>query len=120
MIENTQPVFDKDALLKAFDNDWDFLKEVIDMFIADYPEMLTNIHDAIQAGDAPALQRTAHALKGMLGNFQVETATKKAYNLEKMGAEGNLEQAADIYTQLSTELDSLERMFLDLSRETMN
>ena len=56
----------------------------------------------------------------MLGNFQVETATKKAYTLEKMGAEENLEQAADICAQLSTELDSLERMFLDLSRETMN
>ena len=120
VIENAQPVIDKDALLKAFDNDWDFLKEVIDMFIADYPEMLKNIHDAIQTKDAPALQRTAHALKGMLGNFQVETATQKAYNLEKMGGEENLEQAADIYTQLSTELDSLERMFLDLSGETMN
>ena len=118
--ENTQPLFDREALLKAFDNDWDFLKEVLDMFVADYPEMLKNIHAAIQAGDAPALQRTAHALKGMLGNFQVETATKKAYNLEKMGAEGNLERAADTYTQLSSELDSLERMFLDLSRETMN
>jgi len=56
----------------------------------------------------------------MLGNFQVETATQKAYNLERMGDEKNLEQAADIYTQLSTELDSLERIFLDLSRETMN
>ena len=73
VIENAQPVFDKDALLKAFDNDWDFLKEVLDMFIADYPQMLKNIHDAIQTKDAPALQRTAHALKGMLGNFQVET-----------------------------------------------
>ena len=120
VIENTQPAFDRDALLKAFDNDWDFLKEVIDMFIEDYPGMLKSIHDAVQAGDAPALQRTAHALKGMLGNFQVESVTKKAYNLEKMGAEGNLEQAADIYAQLSTELDGLEKMFVDLSRETMN
>ena len=120
VIENPQPEFDKEALLNAFDNDWDFLKEVVEMFIADYPQMLKNIHDAIQTGDAPALRRTAHALKGMLGNFQVETATKKAYNLEKMGAEENLEQAADIYTQLSTELDRLESMFLDLSKEAMN
>jgi len=118
--ENAQPVFDKDALLKAFDNDWDFLKEVIDMFVADYPEMLKNIQDAIQTSDALALQRTAHALKGMLGNFQVETAAQKAYDLEKMGSEGTLEQAADIYAQLSAELDSLERMFLDMSRETTN
>jgi CheY-like chemotaxis protein/HPt (histidine-containing phosphotransfer) domain-containing protein len=120
VIENTQPVFDKTALLKAFDNDWDFLKEVLDMFLADYPKMLKKIHDAIQTKDAPELQRTAHALKGMLGNFQVETPTKKAYTLEKMGAEGNLEQAADIYVQLTTELDSLEKMFLDLSKGSMN
>jgi len=118
--ENVQPVIDKEALLKAFDNDRTFLKEVIDMFIADYPEMLKQIHDAIQTEDAPALQRSAHALKGMLGNFQVETATQKAYNLEKMGGEENLEQAVDMYTQLSTELDGLERTFSDLSRETMN
>ena len=114
------PIFDKDALLKAFDNDWDFLREIIDMFMADYPEMLKHIQDAIRAEDAPALQRTAHALKGMLGNFQVETAAQKAYTLEKMGSEGTLEHAADIYAQLSAELDSLERIFLDMSEETTN
>ncbi len=118
--ENTQPFFDKDALLKAFDDDWDFLREVIDMFVADYPDMLKDINAAIESNDAPGLQRTAHALKGMLGNFQVESSAQKAYLLEKMGSEGQLDNAADIYAQLSAELDSLERMFLDMSRETMN
>jgi len=118
--EVTQPYFDKDVLLKAFDDDWEFLKEVIDMFIADYPDMLKNINAAIESKDAPGLQRTAHALKGMLGNFQVESSAQKAYSLEKMGSDGQLENAADIYQQLSAELDSLERMFLDMSRETMN
>ncbi len=118
--EERQPLFDINALLKAFDDDWEFLKEVIDMFIADYPDMLKNIHEAIESNDAPGLQRTAHALKGMLGNFQVESSAKKAYVLEKMGSDGKLEDAADIYKQLSAELDSLERMFLDISRETVN
>ena len=120
MNEETQPLFDKNALLKAFDDDWEFLKEVIDMFIADYPDMLKNIQEAIDSNDAPGLQRTAHALKGMLGNFQVESSAQKAYILEKMGSDGKLEDAASIYNQLSAELDSLERMFLDISRETMN
>jgi HPt (histidine-containing phosphotransfer) domain-containing protein len=118
--EETQPFFDKDALLKAFDNDWEFLREVIDMFIADYPDMLKNIKTALESKDCPGLQRTAHALKGMLGNFQVDSSAQKAYALEKMGSEGQLENAADIYQQLSADLDSLERMFLDISRETMN
>jgi len=118
--QETQPFIDKDALLKAFDNDWEFLREVIDMFVADYPDMLKNIKTAIESKDGPGLQRTAHALKGMLGNFQIESSAQKAYALEKMGSEAQLENAAGIYQQLSAELDSLERMFLNISRETMN
>jgi len=117
---DAQPLFDKNALLKAFDDDWEFLREVIDIFIADYPDMLKSIKASIESDDAPGLQQTAHALKGMLGNFQVDSSAQKAYLLEKMGSDGKLEDAANIYQQLAADLDSLERMFLDISRETMN
>ncbi len=120
MTLNAQPAFDKKTLLKAFDNDWDFLKEIIEMFVADYPKMLQEIEGAIDAKDAPTLQRTAHALKGMLGNFQVETAVQKAYTLEKMGGAATFDQTKEIFTQLSDELDTLERMFLDIDREDAN
>jgi len=115
-----QPLFDKDVLLQAFDNDWDFFKEVIDMFVADYPQMMTDIQKAIKNGDAAVLQRTAHALKGMLGNFQVDAAVQKAYALEKIGTDDSLENAQETYDALSVDLDRLEGMFVEISEEEMN
>jgi PAS domain S-box-containing protein len=120
MTLNTQAAIDKKTLLKAFDDDWDFLKEIIDMFVADCPKMLKEIEDAIEAEDAPALQRKAHALKGMLGNFQVETAVQKAYSLEKMGENAAFDQAGEIFAQLSDEIGTLEEMLSNLSREDTN
>jgi len=120
-VENAeQPLFDKDVLLQAFDNDWDFFKEVIDMFVADYPQMMTDIQKAIKNGDAAVLQRTAHALKGMLGNFQVDAAVQKAYALEKIGTDDSLENAQETYDALSVDLDRLEGMFVEISEEEMN
>ncbi|MEJ2095916.1 MAG: response regulator [Deltaproteobacteria bacterium] len=101
------PLFDKDALLAAFDNDPDFLKEIIEMFIADTPEMLRGIETAIHKNDALTLKRTAHALKGMLGNFQAQTAVEHAYALEKMGAEASFEKAREVLSQLVREVDVL-------------
>jgi len=82
--------------------------------------MMKKIHDAIEDNDAEALQRTAHALKGMLGNFQVESAAQKAYDLEKMGRDGKTDQATKVFTRLTNDIDHLETIFLDLSRETSN
>jgi PAS domain S-box-containing protein len=112
----TQPAFDKKALLETFDGDQDFLKEIIDMFVADTPKMLKNIKAAIDAKDADALQRTAHALKGMLGNFQAETAVAKAYLLEKMGSNASFDNAQAVFDQLSDTITGLEGMLLDAAK----
>ena len=115
--DDTQLIIDRKMLLKAFDEDWDFLKEIIDMFIADYPDMLKEIKTAITAEDAPTLQRTSHALKGMVGNFQIETAVQKAYSLERMGANATFDHAFETFRQLSEELATLEGLFSEITRE---
>ncbi|MGD9115295.1 MAG: response regulator [Desulfobacterales bacterium] len=77
--------FDKELLLKAFDHDWDFLKEVVDVFYSDYPRMLNDLQQAYKDRDAPTLMRTAHSLKGMLRNFQADAGAEVAYEIEKNG-----------------------------------
>ena len=77
--------FDKELLLKAFDHDWDFLKEVVDVFFSDYPRMLNDLQQAYKDRDAPTLMRTAHSLKGMLRNFQSDAGADVAYEIEKKG-----------------------------------
>ncbi|MCG6911908.1 MAG: response regulator [Deltaproteobacteria bacterium] len=112
-----RPFFDREALLQAFDNDWEFFLEVVDMFVADYPQMMQDIRDAITDGDFSGLERKAHALKGMLGNFQVEASVQKAFALEKMGRENSLEHAESTFGLLADDLVRLEEMFVDMTQE---
>ncbi|MBW2298285.1 MAG: response regulator, partial [Deltaproteobacteria bacterium] len=110
-------LFDRKALLQAFDNDWNFFMEVVDMFVADYPQMMMDIRKAISNADPSVLERTAHALKGMLGNFQVDASVQKAFTLERLGRDGSLENAEEIFDALTDELARLEEMFVDMSQE---
>jgi CheY-like chemotaxis protein/HPt (histidine-containing phosphotransfer) domain-containing protein len=114
------PILDREALLKAFDNDWDFFLEVVVMFVADYPQMMTDIKQAIDQQDPSKLERTAHALKGMLGNFQVASSVEKAFTLEKLGRNETFDNAADTYDSLADELSRLEEVFVNMSQENSN
>ncbi len=84
---------DKTLLIEAFDGDWNFLKEVVEVFLDDYPRLLDNLRKSLKKGDCDTFMRSAHSLKGMLKNFRAETAAEMAFDLEKKGKEADLEGA---------------------------
>ncbi len=102
-------VFDKERLLKIFDNDWNFFKESADMFQADYPDMIVAVKNAVKESNSNALRRSAHALKGILGNFQAESAIEIAYHLEKMGSNGDFCEAEKKCRQLEDAVDKFAK-----------
>ena len=81
---------DSTLLLKAFDGDWNFLKEVVEVFLDDYPRLLDNLRRSFNEGDCDTFMRSAHSLKGMLKNFRAENAAEVAFDLEKKGKEADL------------------------------
>lgn len=101
-------------LLKSFGNDWGFVKEVIEVFCADYPHLLSVLRSAAVSSDAPAFMRAAHSLKGVLRNFQSESAAAKAQMLEQMGLAGDLSGAEPIIAELAEGLSSLEQHLRNL------
>src|SRR5262249_45179004 len=62
-----RPSLNGDTLLAGFGGNKKVLREVIDMFLVDGPELMSAVHRALQAGDGPALAASAHALKGSVG-----------------------------------------------------
>jgi PAS domain S-box-containing protein len=116
-IGDTSVPFNREILLKAFEHDWNFFKEVVDMFVSDYPAMMATIRESLKTKDAAALQQTAHSLKGMLRSFQAETAALKALDLEEMGRREAFEGAVSVCESLGGELAELERILLDLVEE---
>ena len=99
--------FDEQELLDRVDNDREFLGETVQMLSADGPALLRGIRLATQQGDAPAVARDAHALKGMLSNFCSPAAHAGAAELERMGKAGDLAPAPNALDKLEADLDAL-------------
>jgi PAS domain S-box-containing protein len=107
------------GVLKAFENDWGFFADVVDVFFSDYPRQLENLRTSAQRQDAATFRRAAHSLKGMLRNFQAEASADKAFRLESMGQSGNLDGAELLIEELATEVKHLEVQLRTLIKEKL-
>jgi len=86
--------FDEAELLERVDNDVSFLADTVQMLEADAPALMKQVKAALAAGDAPAVGRTAHALKGMISNFCAPGAQSLALDVERAGKAGDCAAAA--------------------------
>ena len=99
-----QFAFDPNAVLKRVDGDRDLLKEIAGLFFEDTPRLMVEIRKAIECSDANALERSAHTLKGSIGNFGARHASEFAYSLEQMGRNGDFARALEAFEQLEQQL----------------
>ena len=60
-----------------------------------------------RAGDALAVKRSAHRLKGALVSLGAKPSTEVARALELCGADGELGRAATLYSELEKEVSRL-------------
>jgi two-component system, sensor histidine kinase and response regulator len=110
-------LLDKVTLMKSFENDHSLFKELVDIFVNDYPQMLNNLRKSLKATDAKTFSRTAHSLKGMLRNFQAEAVADTAFDLEKRGKQGALDGTDRIIDNLAGQLDEVAQKLQQLVRE---
>lgn len=106
-----QPI-DMEEALDIVDSDEELLKEIFDIFIDDYPDVIGKIKEAIQAGNADNLNSSAHALKGMLQNVGALTVTDIAFELETMGKQRDMSKASDTFKNLEEACQAV-KSFMD-------
>ncbi len=100
-------VFDKDEALKMFDDDVEFLKELVEIFINDAPGHMSEIREAVDNRNSEALDKSAHKLKGAVANFGKNATTDTAFKLETMGKEANLDGVEDVCDTLVKDVERL-------------
>jgi len=80
------------------------------------PKIMEDIRSAIGAGDAKALERHAHNLKGSSANLGAVDVSRAAAALEDCARSGNLERADDLLKSLELSLGQLLPELESLSR----
>jgi len=108
--DGARPVVDLAALDRQTGGDQDLRRDVIDMFLEDCPGRVAAIRSAIDQSDAPALMAAAHSLKGACGYLSGVIARDAAAELEEMGRDGRVQDAA-------AALDRLDAAVADLIPE---
>jgi HPt (histidine-containing phosphotransfer) domain-containing protein len=79
------------------------IDELIDLFVADLPQRLNAIAQAVDSIDGPALALQAHALRGSAANFGARRLDELCAKLEELGACGALAGASAMLDQLGRE-----------------
>jgi hypothetical protein len=79
------------------------LRELVHLFLHDYPSHLTTLQDALRRGETDPVMRTAHSLQGAISTSSTLAATLISA-LARMGGAGVLEDASCVLPPLEREL----------------
>ena len=85
------------------------MRSLAKSFLSDAPRKFSALRNAITKQNADALGKTAHALKGALGIFGALKAVALARSLEKLGRDGSVQGAAEIFVSLEAEFVGLDQ-----------
>jgi HPt (histidine-containing phosphotransfer) domain-containing protein len=105
IIRVSAPSISFDSVL--FDDDPEFLVEIVSLFLATCPELLSAIEEAVLRYDAAGLCRAAHTMKGAVANFGAAAVVEQARALEMAGKDGDLSSAGEGCRSLRALMDQL-------------
>jgi PAS domain S-box-containing protein len=95
------------SFLAGLGDDVELARKLVQIFLEHSPVLMDQIRAAIEAHDATALRRAAHALKGTISNFPTGPARGVAATMEGIGYDGNLDAARETLPILEREVERL-------------
>ncbi len=97
------------------DDDGEFLRELVDIFLADTPQQIADVEKALTTGNAPDLTRAAHSIKGSASNFGATELAEVAREIEHLGKAIALDQVRarlpalhEAFSRIQPALDQLK------------
>jgi CheY-like chemotaxis protein len=101
--ERHSVVADREQLISEL-GDEELVISLIDIFLEQIPKLLGDLDLAFVSGNAQAVERTAHTLKGSVGNFGAPEAFRLAEAVEDVAKGGDLPAAAEVAKQFRDEM----------------
>jgi len=99
--------------LASIEGNRDLLREIVQMFIEQYPRLLEQIHQALSSSDGKALAAAAHTLRSSAGQVGAHEALDGARRLEEIGERESLAKAPAVLAKLEEELVRVKSALLE-------
>ncbi len=103
-----EAIIDWQAALESVGGDQGVLREMVNLFLAEYPGWVSALGRAIASRDAGQVKRAAHTLKGALSTLGARAAFDAALELEAMGRANDLSGVDDAFHALREALERLQ------------
>lgn len=111
--ESLPPPVDLTLIKTAVQGKMDVTNKLVDHLLTIAPSHLANIREHIDQQDAESLRKTAHALKGTVGNFGAKMAFSLAQQIENMGKNSQISQAKELLLELEKEMARIIEYFTE-------
>ena len=92
-----------DGMREMVGGDDEFLADLIDTFLKDAPQMLSDMRQALETGDTEMLRRVAHSLKSNSDSFGATALGELCRGLERMGKANALAGADKLVARADAE-----------------
>jgi two-component system, sensor histidine kinase len=94
----------KAQALDRLGGDEELLRELCQIYLEESPKLLEKLRQALAKNDAETVRQVAHSIKGEVGYLGAEKALQAARQLENLGNDNDLSQAAAVFAVLEHEL----------------
>jgi CheY-like chemotaxis protein/HPt (histidine-containing phosphotransfer) domain-containing protein len=101
-------IFDPQGLSLRLRNDKDLCRELIEVFLTDVPQLITQLKIALADGQLPQAQHIAHTIKGAAKNVNAEALAQHSQAIETLTKEQNLDGAQAKLVFLEAAFDRLK------------
>jgi len=110
---------DWSGALERVGGDRELLRELIRVFLEEWPKWKAALGHALAARDSAQVRRLAHTVKGALGQFEAHEAAEAAERLESMARAGDLQEAGHVYALLEEDIGRFLPTFAALTHESV-
>ena len=98
---------DWDQFVAQFDGDLEFIASLRTTFLEHLDQQIEQLDEAVAQGEAEAIEKAAHAIKGAVAQVFAEPARKLADNIEARARQGSIEGIEPVVAELGQQLDAV-------------
>ncbi|MDR3553745.1 MAG: PAS domain S-box protein [Syntrophobacteraceae bacterium] len=102
-------VWNRGAILERLMGDEELTETILEGFLADMPRQIDALRAYLDAGDAAAVQKQAHTIKGAAANVGGEVLRLRAFELEKAAGAGDLQNLKTLQRELDVAFEALKQ-----------